>query len=241
MDEDKATLRQQFWAALKQAGATRFPGARGRIPNFVGAEAAATVLSQSEVWRDAQRIKCNPDSPQRPVRHAALKAGKVIYVAVPKLAERRPFIELDPAVLPSNALWKASSIRGAAELGCPVSLDEVPALDMIVTGCVAVTREGARLGKGGGYSDLEYGLLRESCKVFEDTPIVTTVHRAQIAPDGAIPMTNHDISLDIIATPDLLIRCSRPFARPPGILWKDLDEEKRRAIPVLQKAGRSLR
>ena len=37
----KAELRQEVWAALKAVKATRFPGPDGRIPNFVGAEAAA--------------------------------------------------------------------------------------------------------------------------------------------------------------------------------------------------------
>jgi 5-formyltetrahydrofolate cyclo-ligase len=37
----KAALRDQVWAALTAARVARFPGAAGRIPNFVGAEAAA--------------------------------------------------------------------------------------------------------------------------------------------------------------------------------------------------------
>ena len=156
-------------------------------------------------------------------------------MAVPKLADRRPFIALDPADLSSAELWKASSIRGAAELGRPVAVDEMPELDLLVTGCVAVTREGARLGKGGGYSDLEYGLLLEAGKISEKTPVATIVHAAQIAPDGAIPMTSHDISLDLIATPDELIRCPRRFARPRGILWDALEQEKIDAIPVLRR------
>ena len=232
---EKTVLRQQFWNALREAGAARFPGARGRIPNFVGAEASAARLFASPEWQRARRIKCNPDSPQRAVRKAALEAGKVVYMAVPKLASARPFLELDPSVLPAKKLWHASSIKGAAELGRPVTLEEMPAIDLIVTGCVAVTRQGARLGKGGGYSDLEYGLLREAGKVRERTPIATTVHPSQIAPDGAIPMTSHDISLDLIATPDELIGCPRPFARPRGILWNELEEAKREAIPVLRR------
>lgn len=232
--EDKAALRSRFWTALQKAGAARFPGARGRIPNFLGAEAAARQLFSSEPWKDARFIKCNPDSPQRAVRRAALEAGKVVYVAVPKLAERRPFIELDPAELSPEQLWKASSISGAAELGRPVGLNEMPKIDLIVTGCVAVTRQGARLGKGGGYSDLEYGLLREAGKITDRTPVATTVHPAQIAPDGAIPMTAHDISLDLVATPEELIRCRRSFDRPRGILWDELEPKKREAIPVLR-------
>jgi 5-formyltetrahydrofolate cyclo-ligase len=46
-------------------------------------------------------------------------------------------------------------------------------------------REG--IGKGGGYSDLEYGLGREARVVRNTTPIVTTVHDLQVI-DGEMPV-----------------------------------------------------
>ena len=98
-----------------------------------------------------------------------------------------------------------------------------------------MTRQGARLGKGGGYCDLEYGLLREAGGLERDVPILTTVHSCQVLPDGMIPMTPHDISLDWIVTPEELIACERSYARPPGVLWERLDEERIEAIPVLQQ------
>jgi 5-formyltetrahydrofolate cyclo-ligase len=56
------------------------------------------------VWSSALGIKRNPDAPQRPVRYAALKGGKVVYMAVPRLRERKPFIELNPSVIDEGAL-----------------------------------------------------------------------------------------------------------------------------------------
>jgi len=38
---------------------------------------------------------------------------------------------------------------------------DMPGLDAIVCGSVAVTRDGRRCGKGEGYSDLEFAILRE--------------------------------------------------------------------------------
>ena len=37
----KQDVRERVWRALQIHGAARFPGAKGRIPNFPGAEAAA--------------------------------------------------------------------------------------------------------------------------------------------------------------------------------------------------------
>ncbi len=54
-------------------------------------------------------------------------------------------------------------------------------------------------------------------------------------------MTSHDISLDLFTTPDQLISCQRPFTRPPGILWDEVDEEKTSTIPVLRERRRGSR
>ena len=80
-----------FGMDIQEAGDARFPGARGRTPNFRGAEKAAEQLAAWEVFQQARALKCNPDSPQRPVRAAALRAGKVVYMAVPKLADELGF------------------------------------------------------------------------------------------------------------------------------------------------------
>ncbi|HSE87153.1 MAG TPA: 5-formyltetrahydrofolate cyclo-ligase, partial [Candidatus Binatia bacterium] len=186
----KDEIRERVWSQLKQERVARFPGAEGRIPNFIGAEACARVLSQTQFWRRAKVLKANPDSPQRAIRQKALEEGKIIYMAVPRLHSDKPFIELDPKTLRCSA-YVASSIKGAAKFGRPVNLGEVKKIDLIICGSVAVNCQGARVGKGGGYSDLEFALLTEEKKIARHTPIVTSVHPLQIV-DEEIPMTEHD-------------------------------------------------
>jgi 5-formyltetrahydrofolate cyclo-ligase len=237
MSEGKQGLREQVWHAMTVNKVARFPGAQGRIPNFIGAEAAAQHLTTLAVWQRARVLKCNPDAPQRPVRYAALQAGKVLYMAVPRLRELKPFIALDPALLGSSGLWQASSIRGAFAVGKPVALAEMLPIDLIVAGSVAVSRDGARLGKGGGYSDLEYALCRQAGLAEQDTPIVTTVHSMQVVSDGVIEMTAHDISLSGFATSEGLVQTAHCYPRPQGILWDELGE-KSDEIPVLRQLSR---
>jgi 5-formyltetrahydrofolate cyclo-ligase len=240
MAVDKHALREEVWRAMTVQKAARFPGAQGRIPNFIGAEAAAQHLTTLPEWHRARALKCNPDAPQRPVRYAALRAGKVVYMAVPRLRELKPFIALDPTLLGPSGLWPASSIRGAFAVGKPVTLGEMQPIDLIVAGSVAVSRDGARLGKGGGYSDLEYALCRQAGLVQEGTPIVSTVHPTQIVPEGSIEMTTHDIALSWFATPEGLVETLRRYPSPEGILWGELGE-KLDEIPVLQQLSQQRR
>jgi 5-formyltetrahydrofolate cyclo-ligase len=142
------------------------------------------------------------------------------------------FVELDPGRL-GNELYKASSIKGAFEYGRQVTVEQMERVDLILCGSVAVRRDGARVGKGGGYSDLEYGLTVEMGKLTRRTPIVTSVHPIQII-QQAIELKPHDIPLDFIITPDEIIACHTTLPKPNGIYWEYLDEEKIAAIPVLQ-------
>ena len=174
---DKDEARQAVWDRLQAERLARFPfPPHGRIPNFAGAKEAAERLFEVEPWRSARRIKVNPDAPQRPVREAALRRGITVFVPTPRL--RAGFKKLDPARIPHDQIKAAASLSKGARLAEEVPLEALPAMDAIVCGSVAVTRDGRRCGKGEGYSDLEYAILRELGH--PAAPVATTVHPVQI-------------------------------------------------------------
>jgi 5-formyltetrahydrofolate cyclo-ligase len=218
---------------MRAKGINRFPGPANRIPNFVGAERAAEMLAGTEEWAHATTIKSNPDAPQLPVRVRALRDGKLVYMAVPRLAAPEPFFVLDPERL-SDAPARAASIKGAARSGRTVGMDAMAPVDLVVTGCVAVGEDGARLGKGGGFSDLEFALAVQVGLVDDMTVVATTVHDVQVLPAGEIPTVAHDMRVDVVATPTRLLRCRRARTRALPVLdWRELTDEKIAAIPVL--------
>lgn len=229
----KQELREKIWRLLEKKNVARFPGARGRIPNFKGSEKCAELVAQLPIWQRARVIKANPDSPQRAIRHLALKEGKTIYMAVPRLREERCFIELDPRRLAKN-IYSASSIKGAFEFGRQVAIKDMRPVELILCGSVAVRRDGARVGKGGGYSDLEFAIALEEGIVKRTTPILTTVHPLQIVTDE-IELQPHDIPVDFIVTPQEIIECQTRIPRPRGLYWNALEKDKIAAIPVLRK------
>ena len=65
------------------------------------------------------------------------------------------------------------------------------------------------------------------------TVMATTVHPVQIR-KGALPRTAHDFVLDLVVTPDEVIRPARAGRRQPsGILRDHLRPEHHREVPVL--------
>ena len=83
----------------------------GKIPNFLGAEAAADQLAALPAWATARVLKANPDKAQRAVRARALTEGKVLYMAVPRLADELPFylLDLEPVRIPWVAGYQVKS------------------------------------------------------------------------------------------------------------------------------------
>ena len=232
MSLDKEAIRRHIWRLLEERGVARFPKPiLGRIPNFQGAERAALRLMELREVRAASFVKVNPDSPQRPVRRLLLEGGKHVLMPTPRL--RGGFLLLDPRRIPRHLYDKASTIRGAFKLGRILSLDELPEIDLIVCGSVAVTREGHRVGKGGGYSELEYGILREVDAIDDGTPIATTVHDLQIVDE--IPLDPWDFTVDVIATPRRLLRVAGERRRPGGIIWELVSEEMMEKMPILRE------
>jgi 5-formyltetrahydrofolate cyclo-ligase len=229
IDQAKQAIRARVWDLLVAERVVE-RGVHGYIPAFAGAEGAADRLAGLPEWRSAQVVKAVPGRAQQPVRERALRDGKLLYVAVPRLAADLPFFVLDPAgqtATPAEAAAREHTARHARKIG----VEDMRRVDLVVVGSVAVNRRGTRLGKGAGYSDIEVALLQEAGRIGPSTVIVTTAHPLQVI-DEPIPETEHDFSVDLIVTPDEVIECE-PQRRPSGLYWNNLTPAKIAAIPVL--------
>lgn len=225
----KETARRHVWDALKEQRLARFPfPVHGRIPNFKGAEAAAQRLLDIAPWKGARYLKINPDSPQKPLREEALRRGITYFMPTPRL--KAGFKKFDPARIPPEKYGEAAALSTSDAWAEAVPLDALPQLDAIVAGSVAVTRTGKRCGKGEGYSDIEFAILRELGH--RPVPVATTVHTIQIVAD--FPRDEIDLPLSVIATPDETITVADPFPAPAGIDWDRLSEKDLDEMPVLK-------
>jgi 5-formyltetrahydrofolate cyclo-ligase len=225
---DKAEARSAVWKALAEHKVARFPfPLKGRIPNFEGADRAAALVLEHPVFSRAKCVKVNPDSPQRYVRKGLLDRGITIVTPTPRL--QGGFYRLDPDRIPKEHYWDAASMKMGGNWGEPVPLARLPGIDAIAMGSVAVVRDGRRLGKGHGYADLEYAILRELGH--PAVPVATTVHALQILEE--FPTETHDVPVSIIATPGELIEVAQPLPAPSAIDWDRLSPDALAEMPVL--------
>lgn len=197
MDE-KNELRHCIWNAIEKNGLS-LSDIRGKIPDFEGSESAADQLRSTCEWMDASVIFVSPDSAQRKVRENVLLDEKTLIVPTPKI--ERGYLIIYPSNCKDQA-EEASTIKGSYRFG--QSVDLFPKIDMVVEGSVAVDEDGSRLGKGGGYGDVEISHLMNVGSINPKTPIVSTVHEIQIV--DHVPVEEHDQNINMIVTPERILR-----------------------------------
>ncbi len=232
---EKDKLRNRIWHLLKEKGVTQ-DDPFYTIPDFTGSEKAARKLSALNDWESASVMMCCPDVPQIPVRLNALKKGMIVYMAIPKLVDEKCFVKLTSENILENGgtLEEAATWQGALMYGKPVTFEEMKHIDLTVTGCVAVTRSGGRTGKGAGFADIEYALVRKYGLINNKTPIITTVHPLMIVPEEWLPIQKHDTYLNLIVTPEEIIRISTECPQP-SLDWSLVRDDQLESIPILRK------
>ena len=210
----KEQLREKIWHLLEQRKVAIFPlPVFGRIPNFVGSDEAANLARTLPEWKKAKVIFANPDYAQKKIREFALKEGKILIMASPRL--KHGFLQIDPQKVKGKE-EVASTIKGAFRYGKGVEdpdgegIEKMKRPDLIITGCVAVDPFGWRLGKGGGYGEIEIKRIKDQFGAMNhmvhsaEIPVLTTIHSFQMV--EFVPHINHDTKVDIIVTPEKIYR-----------------------------------
>lgn len=200
ISHEKELMRKQIWDLLYEKRLSkRSQGDHNKIPYFKGSAAAAERLAKTIEWSKCQTIFCSPDSAQKKVRELVLKQKINLIMATPKLKDG--YLLLNGKKLEGKEKM-ASTIGGAFKYGKPVN--NLPIVDLVVEGSVAVDKNGNRLGKGGGFGDREINHLFKEKSIKTSTPIVTTIHPQQILPK--VPVESHDQKINMIVTPNEVIR-----------------------------------
>lgn len=238
----KARARTLVWDIMELKNEILYPHpVHGRIPNFRNNPDCSTNLAQLEEFQRARVIEICPSLAQEHLRLFSLAEGKVLLTPAPSI-DNALFYKLDPKFLHMHDLSRAATKSGTAALGTIVNLTAVGNLhvDIVVVASVVVNPiTGARLGKGKGYGDIEYAMMRQLGACDDQTLVVTTVHESQLLDDlPSSIMTQHDLPVNVVITPQRIIYTQNKFSCPKAINWNDIDNDTMLNLPVLKEFKR---
>ncbi len=244
---DRNKARMEVWKALRSVAR---PDSRFHydfsefITDFQGSEQATERLTGMDIYKNAQVVFITPDNCLERLRSQTVRDRKVMLMTTYGI--RRGFVELAPGCVPAGLEDYAVLLDVIEKMGRYVSLAEIQAryrIDLLVTGGSAVTRNGARFGKGHGFFDIEWATLYSLGVVNTSTPIVDIVHDCQLVEDGLEP-NPYDTVCDYIVTPTQVIYVPAPQKPTGGIYWDKLapgmleDISILAELKALEKAGK---
>ena len=218
-------------------GGLAIPGRRGTDPQLRRRQAGRRAA------RRAPTLEARPDDQGEPGFAADARAadraggGQDADDGRAPAARRAPV----PATRPEGAecaeqIREAATIKGALQHGRVVAEEELPEIDMVLCGSVAVNLTGARIGKGGGYSDLEYGLLIDGRP---DRRPHDRRHDRAPDPDPARAPDDDRArpAVDLVATPRAAIEVERHTTGRAGSCGTTCSRPQIREIPILERMG----
>jgi 5-formyltetrahydrofolate cyclo-ligase len=236
---DRNQSRQKVW---KDLSAVARPDSRFHfdfaefITDFEGSDQATARLVAMDIYRSAQVVFITPDNCLELLRAQAIRDHKVLLMT--SYGIRRGFIELLASDVPAGMEDWAILLDVIERVGRYISLEEIqqryPRIDLLVTGGSAVTRQGARFGKGHGFFDIEWASLYSLGVVDVHTPIVDFVHDCQIV-DEQLDISPFDTICDEIVTPTQVIHVSNPQKPTAGIYWDLLAPGMMESISILKE------
>lgn len=200
MFRSKEEVREYVWKKIEPF--CGFPPPYGRIPNFRNARQACEKIRELEEYWRSECVFSAPDSVLLRLREIVLEDGKTLLAALPRMSD---FVILRGKTKPTIEALKRAERANLSELRGKVGI--------FAQGCVAVDLKGNRIGKGSGYGDREYELLKKKGVLREDAVFVVVAHSVQIFSDLSGLMQEHDARADVILTPEKIIRVTEAGRR----------------------------
>lgn len=203
------------------------------IPDYEGSQQCADAIRQMDWYQASSVLFITPDNNLARLRQHAVQDDKTIIVATYGIV--RGFLIMGRQDVPPGQECFAASLDGMEEFARAIDLDGLGRLgriDLLITGASIINHQGVRWGKGHGYFDLEWAMMRELGLVEEATPIIAVAHDCQVI-DLELTPAVYDTVVDRIVTPSRVIDVERTLPKPLGIFWDQLDPTVRERIPPL--------
>ncbi|RXG70313.1 Methenyltetrahydrofolate synthase domain-containing protein [Armadillidium vulgare] len=202
--------------------------------HILGAGKSANRITTVESFSSAQIVKVDPDKPLEDVRFLSLVFRKKLLVPSPRLQSGLFNLLWNDSEDDMESLRNKVQYEGIKNHSIPLDLNIKIKVDVIVSGAVAVSLTGRRIGKGEGFADLEYALMKNMNIINDNTFVIAMVHDCQVFDELPSHLfQEHDVPIDVIVTPTQIIYTKHTLPKPEGIYWHLLPEEKIKQIPIL--------
>jgi 5-formyltetrahydrofolate cyclo-ligase len=237
----RTEVRKRVWEKLREVAVpdSRFAWDFSEfIADYEGSHSGAVRLLELAETNSWESWLVTPDNNLDPLRERLIERD--MPYLMPTYGIRRGFLGLDPDDVPSGEAAFASVLDGMNRFAERQSLEELeenhPPLDVMVTGASFVTKDGLRMGKGHGYFDLEWAMLRQIGLATEETRVVAAVHDVQVLEEGRSDelVADHDTIVDYIVTPTQTYRVEDAPPKPEGIYWELLSQAEIQKTPPLK-------
>jgi 5-formyltetrahydrofolate cyclo-ligase len=235
---DRESIRAAVWDRLRDVAV---PDSRFHldfsmyIPDYSGSEGIHAALKRLSFYEGGGVVFVTPDNNLEGLRAGLLRESRPLLMTTYGIL--RGFLYFGPGSVPEHSIDFAASLDGAERFGTLYDLEALKSLrtlDYLVTGASAVNRDGIRFGKGHGYFDVEWALLRDIGLVGEESPVVACVHDVQYL-DEELTALPTDTLVDWIVTPTRTIQVRRKQPKPAGIRWDVLDPALLASVPPLEE------
>lgn len=232
----KRSLRVQTWKKIQENKyGVGFNAIFNRIPGFVDSDKAAALLAETDEFKKATNVKVNIDRALHAAKLQTLVANKNLYLPATRDSSAICLKVDVPADATEEQKKEILHVQDMQQHRTEINLDNKVTFDMVIIGSVVVSREGHRIGRGNGFTDLDIGLLIEIGAITKDTVIATLVHDVQVV--DTLPhhlFQKYDTPVDMIVTPTNVIRVAKRLPRPAGIFWELLSERRLKIVPILK-------
>lgn len=232
----KLSFRLQTWEKLEKMEQVVFPRpCKFRIPRFKGENEAVEKLAELDAFKESKVVKVNLDKAHERVRLEVIQSGKSLIAGTPGLKEAVFLLMRPPMEANKLANRLAASRIGIRHLGSALDFYSGVKAELVVLGSVAVDRKGHRIGKGEGFTDLEYAILSKLGIIDPEATIVTVVHDLQVyeeLPESIFKPW--DVPVDIIVTPTQVIHIEKKLPRP-SLQWNLLSNRRVNDIPIIKQ------
>ena len=179
----------------------------------------AEMLRRQDLYRQARSVFATPAGLLHQIRLNCLLDNKQLVMPSPGLKDG--FFRIKPHTVPFRQLGMAMTESGLRRFGRRLEPGEKLAIDLLLTGALAVDREGGRLGNGTGYFGLSCAMLSANGWLADDPRILAVVDQRQQVTEP-LPREPWDVAMTGVVTVEGCCRFGDHGRKEYPIFWQQL-------------------